>query len=126
MIVDDNLDAAQSLAALLEACGHQVTVLEDADSALMAVVDMRIQAFILDIGLPGMDGYELARRLRADPATASAVIIALTGYGQAHDRILTKAAGFDHHFVKPIDIEQLAKVLEQVGWIERRKAPRPV
>ena len=124
MIVDDNLDAAQSLAALLESCGHHVTVLEDAGSALMAIVDIRVQVFILDIGLPGMDGYELARRLRADPATANAVIIALTGYGQAHDRVLTKAAGFDHHFVKPIDIEQLAKVLKQVGWIERRKTPR--
>jgi CheY-like chemotaxis protein len=68
-----------------------------------------------------MDGYELARRLRTLPATAGAVIIALTGYGQAHDRVLTKAAGFDHHFVKPIDIEQLAKVLEEVSWVERRK-----
>lgn len=126
MIVDDNLDAGQSLAALLEACGHRVTVLEDAGSALMAVVDTPVHAFILDIGLPGMDGYELARRLREDPATADAVIIALTGYGQAHDRVLTKAAGFNHHFVKPIDIEELTKVLEQVGWIERRKAPRPL
>jgi PAS domain S-box-containing protein len=124
MIVDDNLDAAQSLAALLEAVGHQVTVLEDADSALLAAADIRVQVFILDIGLPGMDGYELARRLRALPATAGAAIIALTGYGQAHDRVLTKAAGFDHHFVKPIDIQQLAKVLEQVFWAERRKAVR--
>ena len=124
MIVDDNLDAAQSLAALLEAFGHQVTVMEDAGTALTAVVDIRVQVFILDIGLPVMDGYELARRLRADPATADAVIIALTGYGQAHDRVLTKAAGFDHHFVKPIDIEQLSKVLAQQSWSERRKAPR--
>jgi CheY-like chemotaxis protein len=124
MIVDDNLDAGQSLAALLEAFGHQVTVMEDAGSALMAVVDIRVQAFILDIGLPVMDGYELARRLRANPATADAVMIALTGYGQAHDRVLTKAAGFDHHFVKPVDIEQLSKALEQLSWSERRKAPR--
>jgi DNA-binding response OmpR family regulator len=101
-----------------------VTVLEDADSALVAAADIRVQVFILDIGLPGMDGYELARCLRALPATAGAAIIALTGYGQAHDRILTKAAGFDHHFVKPIDIEQLAKVLEEVSWVERRKAVR--
>jgi PAS domain S-box-containing protein len=126
MIVDDNLDAAQSLAVLLEACGHKVTVTEDAGSALMAAVDIPVQVFILDIGLPGMDGYELARRLRAEPSTADAVIIALTGYGQAHDRVLTKAAGFDHHFVKPIDTEQLSKVLEQVSWVERRKAPRAV
>lgn len=125
MIVDDNLDAAQSLAILLEACGHQVTVTEDAGSALMAAADIPVQVFILDIGLPGMDGYELARRLRGEPSTANAVIIALTGYGQAHDRVLTKAAGFDYHFVKPIDTEQLAQVLEEVSWIERRKTPRP-
>ena len=71
-----------------------------------------------------MDGYELARRLRAEPATAGAIIIALTGYGQVHDRVLTKAAGFDQHFVKPIDTEKLAKVLKQVSWIERRKMLR--
>ncbi|MBC7547274.1 MAG: hypothetical protein H7224_01325, partial [Polaromonas sp.] len=63
----------------------------------------------------------LARRLRADPATSKAVLIALTGYGQAHDRVLTKTAGFDHHFVKPLDLDQLAGVLEQVRFIERRK-----
>jgi CheY-like chemotaxis protein len=125
MLVDDNLDAAQSLAVLLEAWGHQVTVTEDAGSALMAIVDIPVQVFILDIGLPGMDGYDLARRLRGEPSTANAMIIALTGYGQAHDRVLTKAAGFDHHFVKPVDTDQLAQVLEQVRWIERRKAPRP-
>lgn len=118
MIVDDNLDAGQSLGALLEAFGHDVTVMEDAASALIAARDTLVAVFILDIGLPGMDGYELVRRLRAEPATADAVMIALTGYGQAHDRVLTKAAGFDHHFVKPIDTDQLAEVLEQVS---RRK-----
>jgi CheY-like chemotaxis protein len=115
MIVDDNLDAGQSLGALLEAFGHDVMVMEDAGSALLAAKNTSVAVFILDIGLPGMDGYELARRLRAEPATADAVMIALTGYGQAHDRVLTKAAGFDHHFVKPIDTEQLTQVLEQVA-----------
>jgi PAS domain S-box-containing protein len=119
MIVDDNLDAAQSLGALLEACGHGVTVKEDAGSALTASADTPVDVFILDIGLPGMDGYELVRRLRGEPATERAVMIALTGYSQAHDRVLTKAAGFDHHFVKPIDTEQLARVLAQVSSIER-------
>lgn len=123
MIVDDNLDAAQSLGALLEAFGHDVTVMKDADSALVAATDTSVAVFVLDIGLPGMDGYELVRRLRAEPATADAVMIALTGYGQAHDRVLTKAAGFDHHFVKPIDTEQLAKVLEQVS---RRNEVKPI
>jgi PAS domain S-box-containing protein len=124
VLVDDNLDAAQSLAGLLEAVGHEVCVAEDGASALAMPAAARAQAFILDIGLPGMDGFELARRLRASPATAGAVLIALTGYGQAHDRVLTKAAGFDHHFVKPIDTAALAKVLAGVGNVERRKLDR--
>jgi CheY-like chemotaxis protein len=69
------------------------------------------QVFILDIGLPDIDGYELARRLRADPATGHALFIALTGYGQAHDRILSKSSGFAHHFVKPMDTDKLRQVL---------------
>ena len=113
MIVDDNVDAAQLLADLLEELGYRVTVVADGQSALAASTDALVEVFILDIGLPGMDGYTLARRLRAAPATASALIIALTGYGQAHDRMLSKAAGFDHHFVKPIDLEQLTGVLAQ-------------
>ena len=124
MLVDDNLDAAQSLAGLLEAVGHRVIVTDDAANALALPEKAAVQVFILDIGLPGMDGYELARRLRADSATMHAVLIALTGYGQAHDRILTKAAGFDHHFVKPIDTDALSKVLTGVGWTERRKLAR--
>jgi CheY-like chemotaxis protein/two-component sensor histidine kinase len=115
MIVDDNIDAAQSLASLLETKGHQVVVAADAESALTNPKIESIQAFILDIGLPDIDGYELARRLRARPQTANAVLIALSGYGQAHDRVLSKAAGFDHHFVKPNDTVELTKVLNQVA-----------
>ena len=115
MIVDDNIDAAQALAALLEAEGQRVMVAEDGESTLKAADGAAIQVFILDIGLPDMDGYELARRLRADPANAGAMLIALTGYGQAHDRVLSKAAGFDHHFVKPVDSAALSKLLAVVG-----------
>jgi CheY-like chemotaxis protein len=115
MIVDDNRDAANSLAALLEAKGHQVTVKETAISALRDAVKHPPHAFILDIGLPDMDGYELARCLRANHATAKATLIALTGYGQAHDRVLSKAAGFDHHCVKPLNVQQLDIILAQVG-----------
>ncbi len=114
MIVDDNLDAANSLAALLEAKGHKVTVKETALSALKAAVKNAPQAFILDIGLPDMDGYELARCLRANRTTEHATIIALTGYGQAHDRVLSKAAGFDHHCVKPINVQHLDTILSQI------------
>lgn len=115
MIVDDNIDAAQSLASLLETKGHHVVVAADAESALTNPKIESIQVFILDIGLPDIDGYELARRLRARPQTANAVLIALSGYGQAHDRVLSKAAGFDHHFVKPNDTVELTKVLNQVA-----------
>jgi CheY-like chemotaxis protein len=115
MIVDDNRDAAEVLASLLEAKGHRVLVREDAESALAGVGTLGIEVFILDIGLPGMDGYALARRLRADPATQNAVLVALTGYGQAHDRELSRAAGFDHYFVKPIDTTQLTELLAKVN-----------
>jgi CheY-like chemotaxis protein len=111
MIVDDHLDGLQMLTALLEAQGHQVTAAQDGASALAAAAHAHFDAFILDIGLPDMDGYELARRLRTLNATPPAMMIALTGYGQAHDRVLSKAAGFDHHFVKPVDFEMLAELL---------------
>ena len=111
MIVDDHLDGLQMLTALLEAQGHQVTAAQDGASALAAAANAHFDAFILDIGLPDMDGYELARRLRALEPTPPAMMIALTGYGQAHDRVLSKAAGFDHHFVKPVDFEMLAELL---------------
>jgi CheY-like chemotaxis protein len=81
---------------------------------LAAIVAARAnppQVFILDIGLPELDGYELARRLRKEPGTAKALFVALTGYGQTHDRILSKSAGFDHHFVKPMNLEKLSEVL---------------
>lgn len=115
MIVDDNLDAARSLAALLEAVGHKVTVCENARTALESIIQDVPQVFILDIGLPDIDGNELVRRLRANPATSDAVMIALTGYGQEHDRIRSKAAGFNHHFVKPINTFELASILSKLN-----------
>ena len=114
MIVDDNVDAAESLAALLEAHGHKVTVMAHPLNAISAAREQPPQVFILDIGLPEMDGYELARQLRAAPGTRNALFIALTGYGQAHDRVLSKTVGFDHHFVKPMDTERLRQILGAV------------
>jgi signal transduction histidine kinase/CheY-like chemotaxis protein len=111
MIVDDNRDAGQLLANLLEANGYQVLVHESAESALTDAALPGIQVFVLDIGLPEMDGFELARRLRANPATQQAVLVALTGYGQAHHRVMGKAAGFDHYYVKPIHMHQLTELL---------------
>jgi PAS domain S-box-containing protein len=112
LLVDDNADAAQSLAALLEAEGHQVAMRDTAAGALQAALAEPPQVCILDIGLPDMIGYELAGRLRAQPALAGAVFIALTGYGQPGDRALSQQAGFDHHLVKPVDLRRLAALLE--------------
>lgn len=112
MIVDDNPDAAQSLSTLLSLDGHQVTVKADGNSALNASAGAAV--YILDIGLPDINGYEVARRLRHQPKTAGATLIALTGYGQPHDRVQSKAAGFDHHLVKPVDWEQLSAILARI------------
>ena len=108
-IVDDNADAAQSLAVLLREQGHTVNVFEDGVRTLASSDIAHTQAFILDIGLPDMTGYELARRLRREHPKAT--FIALTGYGQARDRDLSRQAGFDHHLVKPVEFRALADIL---------------
>jgi signal transduction histidine kinase/CheY-like chemotaxis protein len=113
-VVDDNADAGQSLAVLLRAHGHTVHVYEDGGGTLRGV-GADTEVFVLDIGLPDMTGYELARRLRRDPRFAHAAFVALTGYGQQRDRELSKQAGFDHHLVKPVEIGKLAQILATVG-----------
>ena len=113
MVVDDNADAAQMLAALLEVQGHAVSVAYDAGGALARAREERPDVLLLDIGLPDMDGYELARRLRTQPENAGATLVALTGYGQVQDREEAQAAGFDHYLVKPADLNQVNEVLAQ-------------
>jgi PAS domain S-box-containing protein len=115
LVVDDNADAATSLGELLAALGHEVCVRFDGKSALDEIGVFGPEVLVLDIGLPDIDGYELARRLRGEPVTAAARYLALTGYGQAHDRTLARAAGFDHHFVKPVDIAALQAVLDEAN-----------
>ncbi len=102
LVVDDNVDAAQMLGMCLEASGHTVMIEHDSQQALQQATTGLPEVCILDIGLPGMDGNELARRLRAQPETSKATLIALTGYGQEQDRQNAMAAGFDHHLVKPV------------------------
>ena len=111
LLVDDNVDAAAMLAMLLEASGHSVTVEHGSIQALATARLEAPQVCLLDIGLPEMDGNELAKRLRADPATANALLVAITGYGQEADQAQTAAAGFDHHFLKPVEMQKLAAVL---------------
>ena len=101
---------------LLESLGHEVRVMHDSAQALEAVRGAPSDAFVLDIGLPGTDGYALARQLRAQPNGAAATFIALTGYGNADDRRRGAEAGFDHYLVKPADLGELARLL--------RDAPR--
>jgi CheY-like chemotaxis protein/two-component sensor histidine kinase len=111
MVVDDNVDAASMLAMLLEASGHCVIIEHGSRSALDRARREMPQVCLLDIGLPEMDGIELARRLRAQPETAHTLLIAVTGYGQEQDRKQTLDAGFDYHLVKPIDLARLAPLL---------------
>ncbi|GIZ53927.1 hybrid sensor histidine kinase/response regulator [Noviherbaspirillum aridicola] len=111
MVVDDNEDAAEMLAMLVEALGHRVFVEHGSVRALQRAQAIRPDVFLLDIGLPDLDGNELARRLRSRPETARALLIAVTGYGQEQDRKAVLEAGFDHHFVKPVDTAKIADLL---------------
>lgn len=113
LVVDDNEDAATMLGLYLETLGHQVMIEHSSLSALACARLEKPDVCILDIGLPEMDGNELARRLRAEQETARAFLVAVTGYGQEHDRSKAMAAGFDQHLVKPVDVARLADLLEQ-------------
>jgi PAS domain S-box-containing protein len=115
MVVDDNVDAAQMLAALLEVQGHAVCVEYDAKGALERARRECPDVLLLDIGLPDMDGYELARALRAQPESADATLVALTGYGQSQDRKEAEQAGFDRYLVKPADMDQVNEVLAEAA-----------
>jgi signal transduction histidine kinase/ActR/RegA family two-component response regulator len=115
MVVDDNVDAAESLAALLRLLGAEVRVIHDGAAALEVLDAFNPVAVFLDLGMPGMDGYETARRMRAQPGARSTVLIALTGWGQERDRSQTAAAGFHHHLVKPAELSALQAVLASLA-----------
>jgi CheY-like chemotaxis protein len=114
MLVDDNVDAAMTLGLLLESGGHSVTVMHHPGEALERAAQERYDAFLLDIGLPGMNGYELARRLRKLPGCGEATLVAITGYGQQSDQASAAYAGFDSYFVKPVDPAGLFALLDRV------------
>ena len=111
LVVDDNVDAAHLLAMLLEARGHETMVEHTAKSALERARTDLPEVCLLDIGLPDLDGNDLAKQLRAQPETARCILIAVTGYGQEQDRKRTAESGFDHHLVKPVNMEQLLHLL---------------
>ena len=111
LIVDDSRDGGESLATLLRVLGAEVALAHSGRTALECVDTFKPDVVLLDIGMPGMDGYEVARRIRANPANRTISLIALTGWGQDEDRQRSVAAGFNHHLVKPADIEQLRQLL---------------
>jgi CheY-like chemotaxis protein len=112
--VEDNEDARSTMAQLLRSYDYDVVEVPDGNGVLAAVLAAQPDAVLLDIGLPDIDGYEVARRLRADPATRSMPLIALTGYGQLRDQQTALAAGFDLHLVKPVDPAEVLEAVEQL------------
>lgn len=111
LVVDDNADAADSLAMLLQVRGDEVRVAYDGEEALIAEEEFKPTVVLLDIGMPKLSGYEVARRIR-ELRGAAPRIIAITGWGQEEDRQRAREAGFDHHFTKPVDYAALLKVID--------------
>lgn len=110
LIVDDNVDAAESLSMLLRMSGHETMIAYDGEAAFDAAKAHRPDVILLDIGLPKVSGYDVARRLRAEPWGRELILVALTGWGQDEDRRRSHEAGFDHHLVKPVDVKELERV----------------
>jgi CheY-like chemotaxis protein len=115
LVVEDNHDAAESLTAMLELWGHEVRVAYDGAAALQLAETATPDVILSDLGLPGMDGYELARQLRARPAFGRVLLVALSGYGRDEDRRAAADAGFDHHLVKPPDLKTLLQLIGNVA-----------
>ncbi len=111
LVVDDNQDAGDSLGAILELLGAEVQVVRDGQMALEAFASYAPSVVLLDIGMPGMNGYEVARAMRSRFPGRAATLVALTGWGQDDDRRRAREAGFDHHLVKPAEIEALQSLL---------------
>ena len=120
LVVDDNADSADSIAAILETSGHEVQVAYSAQKALEMAVEHQPDIVLLDIGLPDMDGYEVAKQLRQTPELKEMRLIAITGYGQQSDRERSREAGFDEHMVKPVEWQKLEELLTSL--MKRRRS----
>jgi CheY-like chemotaxis protein len=114
LIVDDNEDAANSLALILELGGHETACVYSAMDALQRAAGFRPDVVLLDIGLPGMDGYEVAQKMRELPGLRDIRLVAVTGYGRSDDRIRARDAGFDDHLTKPVEYAVLERALARV------------
>jgi CheY-like chemotaxis protein len=126
LVVDDNQDAAEALAAVLRVWGHEVELAYDGVGALDVAARWRPDVVVSDLGLPGMDGYALAKRIRSGPAFGRTLLVALSGYAREGDRRRALEAGFDHHLVKPPDLQALAAVLGRVAAGPGERPPRTV
>jgi two-component system CheB/CheR fusion protein len=111
LIIEDNKDSAESLRMMLAMLGHDVRVAHSGPEGVLAAQEWRPVVVLCDIGLPGLDGYGVARELRRNPGTSRARLLAVTGYGSEEDRRRTRQAGFDLHLVKPVDPAELLRVL---------------
>ena len=114
LIAEDNRDSADSLKALLEALGYDAHIAYDGESAVRSAAELRPAVIVMDIGLPGINGYEASRQIRALKPALPALIVALTGWGQQSDRLRSAEAGIDHHLVKPLDLAALKQILDSV------------
>jgi two-component system CheB/CheR fusion protein len=128
LVVDDNVDAAETLAMLARLYGHEVRTVHDGASALDAAIAFQPEIVLLDIGLPGLDGYEVARRLRLQPGGDQILLAAVTGYGREEDRARAREAGFDHHLTKPFDPVAVERFFtsRQTRLSEQRTATAPM
>jgi len=115
LVVDDNVDSAKTLGMLVKASGHEIRIVHDGLAVLEAALDFQPHVVLLDIGLPGMNGFEVAKRIRLQPAIQNVVLVAMTGYGQESDRQLSHEAGFNHHLVKPANFGQVLQILATVS-----------
>jgi CheY-like chemotaxis protein len=111
LVVDDNVDTAESMTMLVEMLGHTVKTEHDGHSALRTAFEFRPDVVLLDIGLPGLNGYEVASRIRQQPSLNNTLLVAITGYGHESDRQIALKAGIDHHLVKPVDFERVRRIL---------------
>lgn len=111
LVVDDNVDSAISMAMLLRMSGNETRIAHDGEAALQMADSFKPDLVLLDIGLPKLDGYEVARRIRSQPWGVAMQLVAVTGWGQEEDRRNTAQAGFDQHMVKPVDLESLDKLM---------------
>jgi CheY-like chemotaxis protein len=115
LLVDDSPDSSEPLSLLLQTRGHETRIATDGEGALVAADEFRPACVLLDLGLPRMDGYEVARQLRARPYGSELILIALTGWAGKEVRSRAADAGFDYHLVKPVNWEELEKIVESAG-----------